>query len=354
MKCLILSAEVQSYSLRFFISAKEIHMLILTAEDVRKALPMTQAIEAMKRAYASLSEGKAEVPLRTRLPVPAHDALSLVMPAYVQMPSGEALAVKVVSLFPSNPAHGLAYIQAAVLVFDASNGRAIALLEGSTLTAIRTGAASGAAIDLLARKESRVAAIFGTGAQGHTQLEAACTARKINLVLVHDLDSQKARAFTAEMAGRGPIPKDVRIAATAREAVEQADIICTATTSSTPVFADRDVKAGTHISAVGAYTPDMQEVPAETIQRAKAVVDSRAAALEEAGDLIQPIHAGLFDVSHIHAELGEIVLGRRAGRQSEAEITYFKSVGIAVQDAAAAQLALENARRMKLGQDVDF
>lgn len=329
-------------------------MLILTAEDVRKALPMTQAIEAMKRAYASLSDGKAEVPLRTRLPIPPHDALSLVMPAYVQTSSGEALAVKVVSLFPSNPSHGLAYIQAAVLVFDASSGRAIALLEGSSLTAIRTGAASGAAIDLLARKESRVAAIFGTGTQGRTQLEAACTARKIALVFIYDLDPNKAKAFAAEMAGRGPIPKDVHIAATAKEAIEQADIICTATTSSTPVFADRDVRAGTHISAVGSYTPDMQEVPAETIKRAKVVVDSRTAALEEAGDLIQPVRAGLFDASHIHAELGEIVLGRKAGRQSEAEITYFKSVGIAVQDAAAAQLALENARKMQLGQEVNF
>lgn len=329
-------------------------MLILTADEVRRALPMKEAIEAMKSAYASLSDGKAEVPLRTRLSVPAHDALSLFMPAYVQTPSGEALAVKAISLFPANPSRGLAYIQATVLVFDASTGRAIALLEGSSLTAIRTGAASGAAVDLLARKDSTVVAIFGAGTQGRTQLEAACTARKINRVFIYDPDLNKARTFANEMAGRAPIPKEVHVAMNPKEAVQEADILCTATTSSTPVFADRDLKAGTHISAVGSYTPDMQEVPAETVQRAKVVVDSRAASLEEAGDLIQPIRAGLFDAAHIHAELGEIVLGRKAGRQSEEEITYFKSVGIAVQDTVAAQRALENARKMKLGQEVNF
>src|ERR1044071_7788891 len=140
-------------------------MLLLNAAEVRKALPMNEAIEAMKQAYASLSSGTAVVPLRTRLPIPDSEALSLFMPAFVNSQDGNAMAVKVVSLFPSNPARGLAYIQAAVLVLDPETGRAIALLEGSSLTAIRTGAASGAAIDLLARPDSKVAAIFGAGAQ---------------------------------------------------------------------------------------------------------------------------------------------------------------------------------------------
>ena len=147
-------------------------MLLLTAEDVRKALPMKEAISAMKDAYASLSNGTAVVPLRTRLPSPNSQALSLFMPAYVHSQDSEALAIKTVSLFPTNPARGLAYIQAAVLAFDPETGQALALLEGSLLTAIRTGAAGGAAIDLLSRKDSKVAAIFGAGAQGRTQLEA--------------------------------------------------------------------------------------------------------------------------------------------------------------------------------------
>jgi ornithine cyclodeaminase len=308
----------------------------------------------MKNAYASLSSGTAVVPLRTRLPIPGSEALSLFMPAFVDSEDGNALAIKVVSLFPNNPARGLAYIQAAVLVFDPETGRAIALLEGGSLTAIRTGAAGGAAIDLLARSDSKVAAIFGAGVQGRTQLEAACTARNIETVFIYDANPAKAQAFAAEMNGKGFITRDIRIAGSAKEAVEHADIICTATTSLRPVFQDREVKAGTHISAVGSYRPDMQEVPAETIERAKVFVDSRSASLEEAGDLIQPMQARLFNESHICGELGEVVLGRIPGRKSQDEITYFKSVGIAVQDAMAAQVALTNARKMNLGTEVDF
>lgn len=329
-------------------------MLILTAEDMQKALPMSAAIQAMKDAYASLSHGAAVVPLRTRLPIPDREALSLFMPAYVQGAEGESLAIKVVSLFPTNPNRQLAYIQAAVLVLDPETGRVIALMEGSSLTAIRTGAAGGAAIDLLARKDSRVVAIFGAGVQGRTQLEAACTARKIETVFVFDPNPAKAEFFAEEMKGKGPIPQDLRVAWNPQEAVQNADIICTATTSTKPVFDDAHVKPGTHISAVGSYTPEMQEVPAETLQRARIFVDSRAAAMEEAGDLIQPIRAGVFDESHIMGELGEVVSGTLAGRQSEEQITYFKSVGVAVQDAVAAQVALNHARQMKLGTNVDF
>ena len=329
-------------------------MLILNADDVRKALPMDEVIEAMKQAYASLSAGKADVPLRTRLSIPPHKAVSLFMPAYVQTDETEALAVKVVSLFPKNPSRGLAFIQAAVIAFEADTGRAVALLEGSTLTAIRTGAGSGAAIDILSRFNSRVVAIFGAGAQGRTQLEAACTARKIDQARIYDSDAEKAAAFAKELAGQGRIPRDLRPAATPQTAVSDADIICTATTSTSPVFDDKDLKPGAHFSAVGSYTPEMQEVPAETVVRARVVVDSISATLAETGDLVKPIRSGLIAEKHIHAELGEIVLGRKSGRQSDEEITYFKSVGVAVQDAMAAQLALTNAKKMELGQNVDF
>jgi ornithine cyclodeaminase/alanine dehydrogenase-like protein (mu-crystallin family) len=329
-------------------------MLILNSDEVRRALPMRDAIQAMKSAYASLSDGRAVVPLRTRLPVPPHEGLSLFMPAYVQTETSEALAVKIVSLFPGNPKRGLAFIQAAVIVLEADTGRALALMEGSSLTAIRTGAGSGAAIDILARRDNRVLAVFGAGAQGRTQAEAACTVRALETVWVYDASAEQSRKFAAEMSGRGPIPKDVRVAENPTQAMEDADIICTATTSSVPVFADRDLKRGAHISAVGSYTPEMQEVPAETVQRARVVVDSRSATLAETGDLVKPMQAGLFTEKHIYAELGEIVLGRKTGRQSDEEITYFKSVGVAVQDAMAAQLALKNAKEMELGQEVDF
>jgi len=329
-------------------------MLILNADEVRQALPMPQAIVAMKDAFASLTNGTAVVPVRTRLPITGHQALSLFMPAYMKSDSDEALAVKVVSLYPGNPARGLAYIQAAVLVLESDTGRAMALLEGSALTAIRTGAGSGAAIDLLARKDSKVVAIFGAGVQGRTQLEAACSVRNIETVFIVNPTPDKARAFAQEMAGHNSIPIDIRVAKTAREAIENADIICTATTSSKSVFDNNDLKPGTHISAVGAYTPQMQEVPVETVARARVVVDSYVTVMEEAGDIVQAIQAGAFQESDIHAEIGEIILGSKAGRRSEDEITFFKSVGNAVQDAAAAQLALQNARQMQLGREVDL
>lgn len=329
-------------------------MLILNANEVRQSLPMNEAIAAMKDAYASLSDGTAVAPLRTRLPIPSRNAISLFMPAYMKSDSGEALAVKVVSLYPSNPARGLAYIQAAVLVFDTETGRAIALLEGSTLTAIRTGAGSGAAIDLLARKDSKVVAIFGAGPQGKTQLSAACSARNIETVYIYNPTTAKAASFANELAGLNTIPKDIRVAKTPKEAIEHADIICTATGSTKPVFEDKDVKSGTHISAIGAYTPEMQELPTETVARARIVVDSRATVMDEAGDIVKAMKAGLITEANIHAELGEIILGRKTGRQSEDEITFFKSVGNAVQDAVAAQLALKNAQKMKLGTEVDF
>ncbi len=329
-------------------------MLILRGADVPKALPMAEAIEAVKRGYAALSGGQAEVPLRLQLPVAPHEGVSLFMPAYVHAEDGEALAVKVVSVFPHNRERGLPTIYAAVLVLEAATGRPLALLEGSTLTAIRTGAASGAATDLLARPDSRVLAVFGAGAQGRTQTEAVCTVRPIERVWIYDVDTARAEAMAAELAGRGPIPTDVRVAASPREAVAEADVICTATTSTQPVFADADLKPGVHINAIGAYTPEMVEIPPETVARAWVVVDSREAVLAEAGDLIQPLRAGRIDETHIRAELGEIVLGRQPGRTAPEQITLFKSVGVAVQDAVTAKVALENALEQGLGQRVTW
>src|SRR5574341_2371925 len=177
-------------------------MLILTAADVQRALPMDQCIQAMKSAYAALSSGRAEVPQRTRLPVPMHEAVSLFMPAYVLDERGESLVVKVVSLFPHNIKRDLPLIHAAVLVLQADTGLPICLMEGAMVTAVRTGAASGAATDLLARKEARVAAIFGAGVQARAQLEAVCTIRPIQTAWIYDPNQARAEALISELAGR--------------------------------------------------------------------------------------------------------------------------------------------------------
>ncbi|HEY5670289.1 MAG TPA: hypothetical protein VIS10_09850 [Anaerolineales bacterium] len=329
-------------------------MLILNADDVRKALPMAQAIEAMKTAFAALSDGRAEVPLRTQLPIKSRNAVSLFMPAYVLDEKGESLVVKIVSLFPNNALHGLPLIHAAVLVLEANTGRTIALLEGGTLTAIRTGAASGAATDLLAKPDARVVAIFGSGVQGRTQLEAVCSARSIQTAWIYDRNPERRDEFIAEMTGQEGIPADLRPAESPSQALEDADVVCTATTSKRPIFDDADLKAGVHINGVGSYTPEMQEIPAETVRRALVVVDSRSASMVEAGDLLKAILLGYITAKHIHGELGEIVQGRKPGRTNPDQVTFFKSVGVAVQDAVAARLALENAQKNGLGQQVEW
>lgn len=329
-------------------------MIILNGNDVRQALPMKSAIEAMKRAYAALSDGRAEVPIRAQLDIASHQATGLFMPAFLQDEEGDGLAVKVVTVYPPNLDKGLPLLHAAVLVMDAENGRPQALLEGGSLTAIRTGAAAGAATDILARSDCHVAAIFGAGVQARTQLEAICSVRSLESVWVYDLDAGRVAAFIEEMAGKGPIPTDLNPADSPTTAVADADIICTATTSSTPVFADADLKPGVHINGVGSYTPEMREIPTDTVKRALLVVDSREASMEEAGDLIQPVAKGVISVDHIHAELGEILLGRREGRSSSQQITFFKSVGVAVQDVMAARLALKMAEELSLGQTVDW
>jgi ornithine cyclodeaminase len=326
---------------------------VLSAADLQRALPMPEAIEAVKEAYLQLSTGQATVPLRTPLDIPRYEGLALFMPAYLA--SSDELGLKVVSVFPDNTSRGLPIIHALVALLDAATGRPQAVMDGTYLTALRTGAASGAATDLLACQDARVAAIFGAGVQGRTQLEAICHVRDIVEVRVYDSVPQKAEEYVAEMRERGdPIPKNITVARSPEEAAQGSDIICTATTSTTPVFADGDLKQGVHINGVGSYTPEMQEIDAETVQRAKVVVDSREACWAEAGDLIVPLEKGLIDREHIHAELGEIIAGAKPGRTTPHEITFFKSVGIAVQDVATASRALQAAERIGLGVEVEL
>lgn len=324
-------------------------MLILSDADVRRALPMAAAIEGMKVAYAQVSAGEADMPLRARVGVPSEDAVALFMPAYMRG-SGD-LAVKTVTVFPRNVQQGDPMIYASVLVLDATTGRPLALLEGGSLTAIRTGAGGGASADLLARPDARVLALLGSGVQARAGLEAVCTVRSIEAVRIYSPNADRAGALAAEMAGVGPIPADVRAVADPAAAVHDADIVYTATTSATPTFDGHDLKPGAHVVGVGSYTPQMQEVDAVTVRRASVFVDAAASVWEEAGDLIVPHAAGELDRDAV-IELGSVVLGRHPGRRSADEITFFKSVGVAAQDAVAARIALNSARAHGLGTDV--
>ncbi len=314
-------------------------ILILSAEIIRQSLSMHDCIEGMKRAYHALSMGDADVPLRTRLELPSGTALF--MPAHV---AGD-FAIKIVNIFPDqNP-----MISATVLVMDAQTGKTLALLDGEVLTAIRTGAGGGASADLLANPNSRSVAIIGSGVQARAGLEAVCAVREIEEVRVFSRNRANAELFAADMAGHGMIPNNVTAVENVAQAVENADIVYCATTSTVPVFDGNLLKKGAHVIGVGSYTPQMQEVDAATVRNALVVVDSRESVLAEAGDLLVPIADGLISADHIHAELGDIIAGTKVGRTSKEQITFFKSVGVAAQDAVAASIALANARALGLG-----
>jgi alanine dehydrogenase len=326
---------------------------ILSRDDVAQAVTMAEAINAVKKAFIQLSSGKAEVPLRTQIPVRKRNATTLFMPAYLAQ--SDSMGAKIVSVFPNNQKRGLPTIHALVIVVDAKTGQPLAAMDGTYLTALRTGAASGLATNLLARKDSRVAAIFGAGTQARTQLEAICTVRDIKRAWVFDVRPQVARAYVKEMKAKGkPFPQEIRVAQTSKQALHEADVVCTATTSFRPVFADGNLKMGVHINGVGSYTPEMQEIPARTVVRSKVVVDSREASLAEAGDLIISIDGGLISHKNIHGEIGEVASGKIPGRESVEETTFFKSVGLAVQDVAVAELVLQRAGELSLGLDVDI
>lgn len=326
-------------------------VLFLSQSDVRQALTMRDAIEGMKVAYGELSAKRVDMPLRTQISGQA-DGVTLLMPAHIQT-TGD-MGIKIVSVFPKNVEQQLPLIHAMIFVLDATTGQILAMLEGGSLTAIRTGAGSGAATDVLARVDANTVAIIGSGIQAQTQLEAVCEVRSINTVWVYSRTLQNARKFAELMAGSGSIPNNVNIAGTAEEAIKQADIICTATTSSTPVFDGNYLKEGTHINAVGSYTPTMQEVDETTLKRAKIYMDSREGVLEEAGEILIALESGTIGKKDLQAEIGDVINGVKAGRTSDDEITYFKSVGIAVQDAVAANIAYRNAEVMGLGTQLDM
>lgn len=327
-------------------------MRILSGDDVARSIDMAGAIVAVREAFVQLATGRADVPVRTPVPVPAHDGLTLFMPAHLA--DTAALGCKVVSVRPGNPGRGLPLIAAVVVLVDEATGAPLAVLEGSYLTALRTGAVSGVATDLLARPDSRVLACYGAGVQAATQVEAVCAVRPIERVWVRSRSEASARRFADRVAGRRGVPADVRVAADSERPLSEADVVCTATTARAPVFDGRALRPGTHVNAVGSYTPAAREVDAETVRRSRVVVDTRAGCAAEAGDLIAAEAEGAVGGAETWVELGSALAGLDPGRTSAAEITYFKSVGNAAQDVAVGLRVLREAERLGLGSSFDM
>ena len=327
---------------------------ILSGADVRSAIDMPAAIEAMREAFAALADGRAEVPIR--LSLETRHGVTLFMPAHLQMRSeddgggeGEIAGAKVVSVNPGNAASGLPVIHAVVLALDPVTGRALALMDGTWLTALRTGAVGGLAADLMARRDAKVVALFGAGVQARTQLEAVRCVREVTEVRIVSRRGQGSDALESELEGIEAHRVD-----DADAAIAGADIVIAATSSSVPVFDGSKIEPGTHVTGVGSFTTEMREVDTELVRRARVIVDQREAILEEAGDIVGPIRDGDVEASVMVGEIGDVVLGRVAGRTSPEDITFFKSVGNAVQDVSVAARVLARAERDGLGVLVEM
>lgn len=320
-----------------------------SAADIKAILKMDQAIDAMRDAFSQLSLGNVVVPPRMHLDIFENNGVQLLKPVY--SPKWNLTGIKIISLFKENTRVGLPLSHAVMIVFDGKTGVPISIMDGGCLTAIRTGAASGLATDLLANDNVRVAAIFGAGPQGRTQLEAITHVRKIELAYIFDLNIDVAQTFADDMSEQLSITVEV---APSKEVLKDVDIVSTVTTSSTPVFSHNNLKEGVHINAMGSFKPDVQEIPNDTICCAKLVVDQREMCFSEAGDVVIPLKANLISKEHVLAELGEIVAGIREVRRSEKDITLFKSVGNAIQDLAAAQRILELSNNKDVGIELIF
>lgn len=270
------------------------------------------------------------------------------MPAYLR--GMGSLSTKIVSIFEGNLTKGLPRIIATVLLNDHETGDAVAVMDGTYITALRTGAVGGLAAKYLSREDSRTVGIFGAGNQARTQLLALKEVREIDWASVYDTDHEKAKAYANMMAGEG-MPVHVSVNP---DEIVKSDILITVTSSKTPVFSGKLLKPGTHINAFGSFRPTERELDDETVRKSRVIVDMKEAALAEAGDLIIPLQNGVITETHILAELGEIVKNPKIGRKSNVDITLFKSVGLALQDSATAWIAYTKAKDKKIGQEVDL
>jgi len=302
-----------------------------SAEDVQSAVSMPEAIEAMKMAFSALSSGTAIVPNRIILEMEDQNALHLSMPAYIQ--GGKYITVKLANVHFNNPDLGLPLINGTIVVMDAEKGDTIALVEGKSVTALRTGAGSGLAIQLLSRKDSIKAVIFGAGAQAKTQIEAIRQVRALDSIKVIGRSRNKTMSFCDTF--------DDIVELGNMEDLRDTDIICTATPGEAPLFNYDQLKPGVHINAVGAHKPDTRELPTALIQNAKVYIDHLPASKVEAGNILIPISEGGYSWDRIEGEIGQLVDSEIEGRSSETDMTVFNSIGNAAQDLVIATKVVE-------------
>lgn len=325
-------------------------MLLLSREDIKSVVTMKDMIEADKTAFKMTVDGTVKTPLRTVIDG-KYDGAFLFMPAYA--PELDATAMKVIDIFPHNVDNGKMTSPAQVMLIDGKDGYVIALLDGTYVTQLRTGASSGAAFDLLAKKDCKRGALIGTGGQAATQLEAMLAARKLDEVKIYDLNAERCQAF-AEQMQKELVDYGAKITAaeSSDECIEDADLIITVTPSAKPVFDGTKVKEGATISCVGTYEPHKHEMDPAILPRAsKIICDSKEAALSETGDLLIPIKEGIISETDILGSLGDVINGTIKGRENDDEIIVYETVGVAAQDLVAAKVIYDKAVEVGKGMN---
>lgn len=325
----------------------QLKLRVFSSGDIKRCIDMKDAILAMREAFRAVSAKEAMMPLRSGFELNEQNGVTLFMPAY--LPALRHISLKTVTTYRNNAAKGLPAIHALVQLFDAETGRPLALIDGESLTALRTGAASGLATELLARHDASRVAIIGAGVQGRSQLEAVCCARRISTAFVIDLSKKAVEDFVDEMGRRLAI----EVLPAGVDALKESNIICTATSSRVPLFDHEMLAPLVHINAIGAFRSDMCEIPAATVRAATVYVDQFEACRKEAGDLLQPLAAGIIDENHFNREIGSLLVERNVGAPMHNNpITLFKSVGIAAQDLVLASLVYQRGVEMGLGAEV--
>ncbi|HTT00573.1 MAG TPA: ornithine cyclodeaminase family protein [Steroidobacteraceae bacterium] len=330
-------------------SSSQRSLLVVGPAEVHHALPMADCIELMAQTMASVSRGDALIPLRTVMPLPGGNLFGA-MPGHLARP--QALGAKLICIFPDNAHRGLPSHCGLVVVFDPETGLPRAVIDAAAVTAVRTAAASGVATRALAKQDAAHLGILGAGEQATTHLEAMANVRRLRSVRLWARDAAKARAFAEREGARLGVA--IGVCASARDAVADADIVCTVTGAHEPVLQGSWLRPGAHVNLVGASRATTREADDDVVARARFFVDLRASARAEAGELLHAIQAGRVEPKHIAGEIGEVLNGTVQGRTREDEITVYKSLGIAAQDLAAAELICARATSESIGTRVPF
>jgi hypothetical protein len=329
-------------------------MLILTKEDIAEVCSMEDAIEAVKEAFIVHSEGSVKVPLRINIRSDKYNGNMLFMPAYCE--KKDAASLKIVSVYPDNKEKNLPSTPAQVLLIDPTTGIVLSIMDGTYITALRTGAASGAAFSVLAKSECKTGALIGTGTQAAMQLEAMIVSKNPKLVKVYSRNKDRLNNFVKNMSTKFK-SKAVELVAceSADAAVKDADILITATNSDRPLFSVESCKPGLTISAVGSFTRQMQELDTTVLKKAsKIYYDDKEAMLEEAGEIIKALENRDIDEKKFSGSLGEALAGKIKLRENDEEIIVFKSVGLGTQDLVTAKQVYDNAISKNIGKYIDI